>query len=89
MAGDGSSGDVTFELRPAMERRKRCFSWSVSRYRDHKGGSKLKLKNQGSYARDTVSTEENTVKCSLSGQLSRVIKSLVGQKEFRFHPKSQ
>lgn len=30
MAGDGSSGDVTFELRPAMERRKRGASIGVS-----------------------------------------------------------
>ena len=30
MAGDGSSGDVTFELRPAMERRKRGASVGVS-----------------------------------------------------------
>lgn len=30
MAGDGSSGDVTFELKPAMERRKRGASAGVS-----------------------------------------------------------
>ena len=79
---------VTFSKARHGKEEERCFKWSVSRYRGPEVEVSLSEKNQGSYSRDTVSTEENTVKCSLSSQQKPGDKEPCRPKGVQISPKS-